>query len=403
MNNKSSLVARVLTVLVAVLLVPNIFVYTRDMLYISLQNKPLEQTASTFFVDSKNQNELVTRYKNGGKVNILIVPGHDDEYSGTEFRGLREADANLFIAKNIYSFLATDNKLNVRLSRDENGYAPGIKDYFTNRVEYVRGFMLSQMSQMKNLLNTGKVAEKTDGVYHNNAKTDVALRLYATNKWANDNNIDIIINVHINDHAGRRSGVVGDYNGFTIYVPDKQFSNARASKPLANILAQKLKTVIPESDLPREGDVVEDQALIAIGASNTLDPVSLLIEYGYIYEPQYENKDAREAISKEYGNLTAQAVKDYLSSKNTITDSVLLQNKLDESLGRGDVGADTAVLQKALAVAGTFPIETRECYITGTFGPCTEKALKEFQKQNGLEQTGELGPKTREKLNALIK
>lgn len=38
---------------------------------------------------------------------------------------------------------------------------------------------------------------------------------------------------------------------------------------------------------------------------------------------------------------------------------------------------------------------------TGYFGLATERAVKRFQKKNGLEQTGATGPKTRALLNAL--
>lgn len=402
MNKKSLLLIILLAVLLLISIYPS-YISDAENFFGSLINK-IDGQGAVFFVDSKDANELASRYKNSGKVNILIVPGHDDEFWGTEFRGLREADANLYIAENIYKYLSQDSNLNVKMSRDANGYMPAIKDYFTNRASEVKTFISKQSSEMKARMSTGQVQEKSDGVYHNNAKSDVALRLYSINKWANDNAIDIIISVHINDHAGRRTDVVGKYNGFTVYIPEKHFSNSKASRPLGEAVAKNLKKVIPESNLPREGDVVEDQELIAIGASNSLDAVSLLVEYGYIYEPQYQDKNSREAISKEYAFLTSKAVKEYLGG-STNNNTPLAQMRINSSLKKGDSGSEAAVLQKVLALAGVYPAQGsdfRDCYITGTFGPCTERALKEFQKQNGLEPTGEVGPKTREKLNNLV-
>lgn len=43
-----------------------------------------------------------------------------------------------------------------------------------------------------------------------------------------------------------------------------------------------------------------------------------------------------------------------------------------------------------------------EGLITGYFGPLTKKAVRKFQKKYNIEQVGEVGPKTRAKMNALF-
>jgi len=60
---------------------------------------------------------------------------------------------------------------------------------------------------------------------------------------------------------------------------------------------------------------------------------------------------------------------------------------------------DVEMLQRCLAYLKLFPNEGR---FTGNFFGLTLKAVKEFQKQYGLPQTGYVGPETRKKLNELF-
>jgi len=70
------------------------------------------------------------------------------------------------------------------------------------------------------------------------------------------------------------------------------------------------------------------------------------------------------------------------------------------NLGLGSKGDAVLALQALLAAN---PSIYPEGLITGYFGKSTEKALKRFQKENGLEQAGKAGPKTRQLLNQLMK
>ena len=70
------------------------------------------------------------------------------------------------------------------------------------------------------------------------------------------------------------------------------------------------------------------------------------------------------------------------------------------SLSLGSQGDAVEALQALLAAnASIYP----EGLLTGYFGKATERALKRFQKENGLEQVGRVGPKTRQLLNRLLK
>lgn len=78
-----------------------------------------------------------------------------------------------------------------------------------------------------------------------------------------------------------------------------------------------------------------------------------------------------------------------------------LQNTLalTRELRRGMSGDDVARLQEILS---TDPDIYPERLITGTYGPLTEKAVKKFQQKFGIEQVGNVGPKTLSQLNNLL-
>ena len=240
--------------------------------------------ASVFFVDSITVNDLHNRY-NMGKIKILIVPGHDNEYGGTEFKGIREADLTADLGQELLAKFKNNPHFDVSITRDRNGYLQEFQNYFATQKTEVLKFQKSQRVLMGNYMKSGEVG-KVSGVEHNNAPNVVAYRLYAINKWANDHKIDIVIHIHFNDYAGRKAGQMGKYSGFSIYIPENQFSNAKASKAVADNVFASLKTHSQSSNLPIENQgVIPDQELIAIGANNSLDSAGFLVEYGYIYEP----------------------------------------------------------------------------------------------------------------------
>ncbi|MDB5188242.1 MAG: fibronectin type protein [Candidatus Kaiserbacteria bacterium] len=71
---------------------------------------------------------------------------------------------------------------------------------------------------------------------------------------------------------------------------------------------------------------------------------------------------------------------------------------ISRTLSKNMKGDDVKNLQTMLAgMTGIYP----EGSVTGVFGPATERAVKRFQKNNGLEATGATGPKTRALLNDL--
>src|SRR3989344_1408317 len=261
---------------------------------------------SVFFTESITPEQLKNKYagalQGGSKVRVLIVPGHDDEAWGTEFRGVREADMTALLGEELTRILSSDLAYQPILVRSRTGYAGGFQEYLEKEGNNIRAFIAGKKKVANDLIRAGSV-HSTTGVIHNSASSEVAEKLYAVNKWANEHGVDIVLHIHFNDYPGRRSERPGRYNGFSLYVPDMQFSNARASRAVAQSLFEQLSVFYAESNLPIENSgIVPDHELIAVGAYNTVDPASALIEYGYIYEQRFLDDAVREAVIKDLAN-----------------------------------------------------------------------------------------------------
>src|SRR3989344_7453425 len=258
---------------------------------------------SVLFTESITPEQLKNKYagalQGGSKVRVLIVPGHDDEAWGTEFRGVREADITALLGEELTRILSSDLAYQPILVRSRTGYAGGFQEYLEKEGNNIRAFIAGKKKVANDLIRAGSV-HSTAGVIHNSASSEVAEKLYAVNKWANEHGVDIVLHIHFNDYPGRSHTRAGRYNGFSLYVPDSQFSNARASRAVAESLFTQFSKFYAESNLPVEDSgIVPDQELIAIGAYNTLDPAGVLVEYGYIYEQRFLNAVVRAAMMKE--------------------------------------------------------------------------------------------------------
>ncbi len=108
---------------------------------------------------------------------------------------------------------------------------------------------------------------------------------------------------------------------------------------------------------------------------------------------QITELQAQLARQSSKGNTTQPAESAILSQQN-VTSFALFS----KTLQRGNRGDDVKKLQ---AVLKQFSAVYPNGSVTGYFGPSTEFAVKRFQKLYGLEQTGVVGPKTREILNRI--
>jgi N-acetylmuramoyl-L-alanine amidase len=361
--------------------------------------------AQAAFKESVTADEIRDRYAQG-TVNILIVPGHQPTEGGTAFHSVYERELVVAIADRLAEFLSQNPRLQVLVARTGEVWHPVLDDYFKSRASAIQTFIRAQIKEMMRQLSRGRIVPQPEQVAHNSASTAAALQLYGLNRFANDYRYDIALHIHLNDYGGRPAGEVGAYDGFTIYIPDHQYSNSEASRAVAEAIASRLNAFHATSTLPIENKgIVEDQDLIAIGSNNTAKNAALLIEYGYIYEPQIQNPITRETALADYAYQTYLGLQDFFRDPVEATlGTVSLPHAFSGvSTHAGSAGSGVYALQAALHLLGSYPAEGQslsDCPVSGKVGPCTIAALRAYQKKHGLEPTGQLGPQTRKTLLA---
>lgn len=382
------------------------------------------ESASVFFVASITTEQIQNDYQNiqalksnkskkksakssyasDGKIRILVVPGHQPDTGGTEFDGVLERDIVVDIAGALAELLAQNSHYEVMVARGKGAWNPVLQSYFDMYATEIETFIQSQELQMDNYLASGSILPQVDQVYHNSAGATGTLQLFGINKWASENAYDITLHLHLNDYARRRTNRVGTYDGFAIYVPEHQYSNAEASIAIGEAIAARLNAYHATSTLPQEdAGVVEDQELIAIGTNNTADGAALLIEYGYIYEPQFQESSVLSVAVADYAYATYLGLQDFFNDPIVPTfGSVSFPydwSAVDAQ--KGESGPGIYALQAMLHYLGYYPPRDEsfsECPVSGKSGPCTRRAIEAYQSAHGLETTGALGPKTREVL-----
>lgn len=370
------------------------------------------QGAGVFFVESISASGIRDRYHGiasprkttsarATKVKILIVPGHQPSAGGTMFHGVYERDIVVDIAETLARYLADNGHYDVMVARDKAAWDPALEAYFDTRAAEIDAYRQSQALLMAGHLADGSVRPAEGQVGHLVAQTDAAIQLYGINKWTSEHRYDIVLHLHINDAAGRRKSRAGKYDGFAVYVPERQYSNAKASAALGQAIASRLGAYHATSTYPLESaGVVEDQSLIAVGANNSADAAALLLEYGYIYEPQFQDVSVLPLALRDYAYQTFLGLQDFLHDPSTPTyGSTALPYDWSQVAARpGERGPGVYALQAALRHLGYYPAtgdSWNDCPVTGAAGPCTKRAIEAYQRARGLEATGTLGPQTR--------
>ncbi len=354
--------------------------------------------------------ELQTKYNapTQKKVRVLIIPGHEPNYGGTAFNGLNEREMNVELANNLAEFLKNNGHYDVMLARDNNNWNPVLSEYFRVQWDEIVAFFKDNKEETLHLVNTGKVTAPVAKVFHNKARSDVALRLYGINKWENENAVDIAIHVHFNDYPRKNASEPGKHSGFSMYVPEKQYANSVTTKAIAEKVFVRLSKYNAVSDLPQEdAGIIEEPDLIAIGAFNTTNSASMLIEYGYIYEPQFHNEEVRHSTLRDLAFQTYLGLQDFFGSGNDVSfayDTLMLPHLWTGELSTKKADArDVLALQSALLLDGLYPGNGKtknECPRTGRIGPCTLGAIGAFQNKYGIKgEEGIVGEKTRKILN----
>ncbi len=240
------------------------------------------------------------------KIKILLVPGHDLIDIGTSYKNLTEESLARKLAFYLNEDLVKDDRFETYQTRDfiTGQYTSDFQTYFADQKTAIDTFERSLKLEMKSKLRSGEVV-KDITVQHNNTSPRVGGILYGINKWANDNNIDLALHIHFNNYPHGSMTKAGAYSGYAIYVPEHQYANATSSLAIAQSINNQLSSYFSPSNLDAEKQtIIESQDLIAVGANNSRSSPSMLIEYGYIYEPQWMNDEtAKKAADVTYQGL----------------------------------------------------------------------------------------------------
>lgn len=356
--------------------------------------------------------DLISRYEkvgNEGKpIRILVVPGHEPSSGGAEFLGLKERNMTVYTAEALVSYLKMDKKIEPILARDYTSWNETLSVYFANNWEAIKTFRREHLASMKTAIATGAVV-KNQGVYHNLAPEETSVHLFGINKWANENNIDLVIHIHFNDDPDHKAKIEGDNQGIVVYIPDGQYGNATTSRAVALPVFAILNKYHATSTLKKEDlGITPDQDLIALGSQNTLLAPSILIEYGYIYEPQFWYAPIRRVANTDSAYETYLGIENFFNSTNLSSKtkaSLQFPKKWLSIPASGKHDVSVYLLQKALAFLGYYPPKNKdlyECPMTGKVGNCTKQAIVEFQKVYGIKEIG-FGVKTRAELAKILK
>jgi N-acetylmuramoyl-L-alanine amidase len=336
----------------------------------------------------------------GQKVKVLIVPGHEPDFGGTEFDSVKERDVNVAIANQLALELKQDPHLDVVVARDSESWNPILASYFTDEWQSIRDFIAS-----KKLSASDTSYSNVLQASHDTAPPDVATRLYGITKWADENGVDMAIHIHLNDGGDRNGTEAGNQSGFAVYVPDASFDNAPTSRVLGTAIANQLNQYNATSSLAIENlGVAGDQELIALGAFNTASYASVLVEYAYIYESKITSPTILPLVEKDFANSTYRGVERFFGRPIAYYNTLALPHRFGVSPPFGSTTRDTYSLQIALHRIGLYPPSGElfyDCPVSGYMGQCTVDAIKAFQQKNSLEQTGALGPRTRAALNGI--
>lgn len=361
------------------------------------------QLASLFFADDLTISELDQKYKNK-QIRVLIVPGHDNIDGGSSYKGVYEAAYTAKIGQHLYEYLEADPNIDAILVRNGNGYTKEFADYFARDESEIRAFINRAVSYFNSLKASNQVEKPPAPFTHVRANTRVTNILYGLNKWANDHSVDVVLHLHLNDYP--RKSWETKYEGYSIYIPDSSLPNHATSKAIAEAVSKTFSRFWAKSNLRLEKDtIIEDPDLIALGSYGSLRSASVLLEYGYIYEPRFQN----DIFLKEAAFRTYQGIVSHFGDSAKIQDEFawLSPYEWEKPLSYGVLrSSDVAAFQAALLKLGFYPprgASIEDCPLSGNFKDCTRAALAAFQTEHGIvDENGVLGYKTRQMLNKMF-
>ena len=120
----------------------------------------LRYVAGPFFAERITPEQILASYKTeNNKIKILIVPGHNNDSFGAQFKGTKEAEMNAELGQELFEFFQKDDKFETYATRLKNGdYSQWFHDYFESNKEEVAKFREDSRRQMRQAIEQGMPA-----------------------------------------------------------------------------------------------------------------------------------------------------------------------------------------------------------------------------------------------------
>ena len=82
------------------------------------------------FPITRTVTQLQSQYQSAEKIKILVMPGHEPSYGGTEYRSLKERDLMVELGDMLALELRHNPRFEVTVARDTNTWNVVLKSYF---------------------------------------------------------------------------------------------------------------------------------------------------------------------------------------------------------------------------------------------------------------------------------
>ena len=222
------------------------------------------------------------------------------------------------------------------------------------------------------------------------------MELTLRGKQAKDS--DLFISIHVNAAENVNANYV-----LGVYMVDddcgemdEQSKDAALllSSCVAQIMGVKSETWERKSSSDRDKNGYKDDYYGVLRGAHSVGTAGLILEHGF-----YTNKAQAKFLMdednlKKLADAEAEKIADWFGIEKKKQENTVIGNPYQlelMSIRRGSRGTQVEALQ-ALLIAKGFSVG--DSGIDGSFGPMTEKSVKKFQQELGLETDGIAGPQT---------
>src|SRR3989344_8090916 len=125
------------------------------------------QSLGGVFTITITPQDLQQRYQSS-RLKILIVPGHDNQHSGTFYRGVKEADLTLEMGRYLEEFLRNDPRFDVKNARlgATGNYTPELEIYFSSQREAIKQFRIQHTKRLQRFREQELIEAPDPAIHH---------------------------------------------------------------------------------------------------------------------------------------------------------------------------------------------------------------------------------------------